>query len=287
MIETLVRKALPQRPEIEVLVPNYKEPILPVNHGGFGWFGLQAYNEQGQLMCHECGGFFDGLCNHIKGHGLGKKEYKKKYGLRLKARLASVSYSAMARKRLLSNPDAIANATVRIKSHRPSEANRLAGMAYSRSCAEFQNNRDSCPAQVLRALSGCADIFGSSVTSAQVQAHNPALLALCVARFGSFNKAKQLAGLASNPNVTQPQYHQTLVTEDMIAFHAKHNRWPESRDYETGQMVCSTAPLRRLGGLRRIREQAIQEFGLREGRNQRVSAATQKIEMELAGTARR
>ena len=107
--QTLVHKPLPQNPDIWVSVPNYKEPILPVA-GGFGWYGLQAYDWDGdKLMCHICGKFQNSIGKHsLQSHKLNPIDYRHKFGLLPRTSLSSKTSSAKRSemtKAMFNNPD--------------------------------------------------------------------------------------------------------------------------------------------------------------------------------------
>src|SRR5579859_1821499 len=68
----------------------YKEPMIPVEDG-FGFYGaITATKDNKHIQCHECGYFFQNLATHVnQGHKMSTKDYKEKFGLRLKDGLVS------------------------------------------------------------------------------------------------------------------------------------------------------------------------------------------------------
>lgn len=286
--QTLVKKYLPQNPDIEVLVPNYKEPILPVNHGGFGWYGLQAFNEQGQLMCHECGGFWDSLGRHVCKHGLNPKEYRLKYGLLMRTRLVSEKTYQNHRHSIERNPELLEKIKERCKGFKgnPHPGNNGHGsMAY-------KNMKDTCPAQLIRWLINLAEIYGPNITKPEVGISRPGLPKILQREFGSFNKAKQLARLVNNPahSMGEKTYNKELILEDMCRFYSKYNRWPVRGDYMRGEMICGLHPIFKNGGMIALRQEAMklrQEQEAAREMGETLDSLAQKIQMENAGRAMR
>jgi len=288
---TLTKKYLPQNPDIAVLVPNYKEPILPVNHGGSGWYGLMAYNEEGQLMCHECGGFFEQLCVHSKQkHGLSAHDYKIKYGLFSKTKLVSKKLSQKMRENILNHPEVIAQATANLLEFKKQGINSC--NRYRKDTLELQNLANSCPGQLIDRLLNAAKEYGEDVTETQIRRKNPTLISLLIKRFGSFNKAKQIARLVANTGVPQEAiYIKQLILEDMIAFYNKSNRWPRVTDYENHLLICSTGPIyKNFGGLVALRREATELRKEQEEariRGEQIIQYANKLEFEKAGLANR
>lgn len=284
--QTLVKKCLPQNPDIEVLLPNYKEPILSVNHGGFGWYGLMAYNEQGQLMCHECGEFWDSLAKHIHKHRMSSREYKAKYGLLQKTKLVSANESRRLSLAMLASPERIKIATELIR--KVQEKSR--GSHGEKIALEFQNMQDSCPAQVIRHLLDASKIYGPNVSITQADSFRPGLKHLIERRFGSINKAKQIAKLVTNQTGTAVFYTRQLILEDMCSFYSKYGLWPTRRDYNNGMMICTTTPIHRNGGILALRQEAMklrEEQEARRIRGEGIPQRANNIELENAGYARR
>ena len=287
MQETLVLKTLPQDPTIEVLVPNYKEPILPVNHGGFGWYGLQAYNQEGQLMCHECGTFWDSLGCHAKIHGLNPHDYRLRYGLRMSTRLTSAKEHAVCRKRYMASP------SYQRFLDKFSGNGRLAAPTRSpKNSLEALNARDSCPQQVLRRLVEASEVYGASVTIPQCRAFDSSLYPQIKRVYGSFNKAKQLVKLVTNAagsNGSNGRFTEIIILEDMCAFFERYHRWPRRVDYIAHLMLCSFTPVRRHGGIESLRQEAMKLKETQDAATQqadRIPAFAESIERQYAGSAR-
>lgn len=265
--EGLIKMTLPQDPTIEVLVPSYKEPILPVNDGGFGWYGLQAYHidGSGRLKCHECGEYFDSLDRHVRKHdGLSTREYKRKYGLLLKNRLVSDSLHMKRRSAILDNPILLNLSKERFMKIRELGAKSLKGHKWHWPL-ESKNKTETCPEQLLRWLFEAAEYYGLDITQAEANLYRSGLSKLLRIQFGSFNKAKQYLRLVTNsrggPNYkgSPTKYPKELILEDMCCFYSKCGQWPVCKDYREnkGVMLCSSGTLSRYGGIRALRQEAM------------------------------
>ena len=287
--QILVKKPLPQNPDIWVSVPNYKEPILPVSNG-YGWYGLQAYDFQGdKLMCHECGKMFGSLSEHIRKHELNPNEYRKKFGLLQKTRLESKTINDMKSRirkdYFVNNPD-IKRARIKtlISSKTTKSAANCKGI---KKRLQFFNLNDSCPEQVLRRLSYLASIFGDNISVSQVLSQDSSLIPQLNYYYGTFNKAKQLLKLTKNPAEGFTQYPKQLILEDIINFYRKNKRWPTKSDYAKKLLVCSSRPVQINGGIIKLRQEAQQLKAEQDKINSiDIKGIANKIEMEYAGRAR-
>lgn len=282
----LTKRALPQNPKIEVFVPNYKEPILPVNHGGFGWFGLNSYNEQGQIMCHECGVFRNSLGRHVEKHKLTAREYRIKYGLLSRSRLTSDATHANASLKIkegLLNPDALKK--------RQDQCRKLPKQKGSRrkNILELQNRNDTCPAQLLRALSAIAEGHDGNLSINDVRKCNSSLVDTLKIRFGTFNKAKQLLKLSTNISGTDVKFVKQFILEDICAFFWKYNRWPRNKDYRHGMMICSETTMLKQGTLGNLIQEATLLKDIQERNanfSKQLPRIAERLEMQNAGHAR-
>lgn len=64
-------------------------------------YNVPNYNDEGKIMCNECGCFFDCLGNHLRHtHHMTTSEYRKKYKYNKKVKLTSKDYSNFCRERM-------------------------------------------------------------------------------------------------------------------------------------------------------------------------------------------
>lgn len=287
---TFVKKSLPQNPDIEVLVPNYKEPILAVNRRGFGWYGLQAFNEQGQLMCHECGRFYEELSRHIKRHKLSSEDYKIKYGLLQTTKLVTIKAAQKYRDFILNDHKVYLATVRRLDKIRPPRNDNNRPKGTGNRILEYQNRFDTCKAQLIRCLFEASKVYGENITQSQAEQFRCGLVSLLCRNFGTFNKAKQLVRLIVNP-AHGKAFPKQFILENMCVFYSQHGRWPKQNDYSNGLMICkSPNTLSRNGGITALRQEAMklrEEQEERRVKGEQVVQYANKIEFENAGRAMR
>lgn len=64
-------------------------------------YDVPKFNEEGKIMCNECGRFFACLGRHLTySHNMNTSEYKKKYKYNRKVKLTSKNYSDFCRERM-------------------------------------------------------------------------------------------------------------------------------------------------------------------------------------------
>lgn len=64
-------------------------------------YDIPKFNEDGKIMCNECGRFFSCLGRHLNyAHNMSTSEYKKKYKYNRKVKLTSKDYSDFCRERM-------------------------------------------------------------------------------------------------------------------------------------------------------------------------------------------
>ena len=287
-MKLLIRKPLPQNQDIEVMVTDYKEPILPVNHGGFGWYGVQAYNDQGQLMCHECGGFYDHLGCHIRKHHLNRIEYKNKFGLLFQSNLSSAAAHEKNRILALERIAPVGKREALIT--RCKQLRRTTHRGANRGIAELVNRHDTCRAQLLRRLGELAIKYGKDISVMQVRAESTTLVGLLQREFGSFNEAKRLLRLQTREGGSRAKISRDVVIGDMVTFYNKYKRWPRMVDYRNKLLVCCDVVIRRMGGIGGLHQEAIELRGKQDTlrlMKDRIAQIATQIDMEYAGRSRR
>ena len=275
---------LPQDRKRRVYVPYYKDPILAVNHGGAGWYGLMAYNRDGNPMCHECGTFWPSLGNHVRSHGLTARAYKRKYGLLYKTSLSSNTHREKMKEvatERMAKPEARAALIQRCR-----KLPKPTGSKHNtRLVTELVNRHDTCRAQLLRRLADCADAHDGDVSALDVRGLSTTLVGLLQREFGSFNNAKALLNLTLNRPGAETKLTVGMVAQDALAFHSTHGRWPEMGDYRSRLLLCSDTTIRNRFGLDNViaAAKALQAKEMaRQERADSIQRRAVEIEMEFA-----
>jgi len=285
----LIKRTLPQNPKIEVFVPNYKEPILPVIDGGFGWLGLQSQNEHGQLMCQICMKFRNDLTRHIHEHKLSTREYRLRFQLMLKTELMSAEMKTKYHNIGIRNIQGIKAIKNNPKRHIFTGKERRNN--YGISSLQYQNKHDTCKAQLIRALIEISRIYGrQDISTTEIEEVRPGLSSICWKRFGSLNKAKQLAKLVINEPGIRRKFPESLILDDMCTFYLEHDRWPHYIDYINHIMICKIDTIYTHGGLKILRQKALpllEEKRKRINEAKRIPQITGVIELQFAGRGRR
>jgi len=172
-----------------------KEPFLSAGESVLG--ALEYDQSVDQVKCHECGIWIEGLGNHIKAHGMSRREYNQRFGLRDRCPLSSPSIREKHRN-LASGRYALGGNLRRVSKEKSiaaviaSNSNRKRGKT-----AELDNEEARCLAQSLFRLQLLAAQVGHTPTETERRAIGLGSPVLC-ARFGSTERAMRLIGLTPN-----------------------------------------------------------------------------------------
>lgn len=230
----------PDAPSGFVMLYNYKEPFMPFktdDGGGFGYQGVLLFDgEEDKVQCHFCGVWLHALGNHIqKEHSMNASDYKKIVGLAQSTALISETLRAKL----------IANGQERFKNIRPrqkkteEEKKKISEtMKAIGDLREYQNLRNTCPAQLLDRLKRKAQELGRCPTNREIS---------CIGTlskvFGSFREACLIAGLTplkqyeNRPgygrykNSRQKEFFLPVVQEYWI----KNGKFPRMKDFSKNE----------------------------------------------------
>jgi hypothetical protein len=166
-----------------------KEPFTAV---GKSVLGALEYDQDADLVkCHVCGSWLKSLGAHIRTHKLKKHEYKRRFGLALASSLNSIhtrrKHRTSAKNRMLCDMARIAQIA---------KPQRRRGKSIHRSI-EAYNRIGRCQAQLLYQIRRIAAQVGHTPTSAELISGGVSHHAVR-GRFGSLDKAMELAGLEAN-----------------------------------------------------------------------------------------
>lgn len=171
-----------------------KAPFVPAGESVLG--ALECDEFTGHVKCHECGTWIGGLGNHIKAHGLKRREYNLRFGLRERAPLSSMAIREKHR-------------SLATRAHRKGgnlhcvqpELNVAAIIAANKRrngpSGELNNEHAKCLAQCLFRLQTMAAELGHTPTDAERSKVGIGSSVL-IARFGSVDRAMRIAGLIPN-----------------------------------------------------------------------------------------
>lgn len=136
----------PDAPSGGVYFYNYKEPLMPFENG-FGYRGALIFDAvNDKIQCHFCGEWFDALQNHLaKEHSMRAAEYKERVGLNKKTALIN----ERVRARLIESGLDKRLQNLRIQGAKSAEQKRKISATLKENRAELQNQRNTCPEQLL------------------------------------------------------------------------------------------------------------------------------------------
>lgn len=168
-----------------------REEKAPFAPSGQSVLGAVEYDHANDLVkCHECGVWFSGLGNHIKTHGLNRREYNRRHGLSPKSSISSLGtrkkHSACAKRQGMSER------LIAARLARSRERKKNGPRA-----TELQNQVNRCAAQLLFRIQTLAARCGHTPGRNDLRAAGISASAIIV-RFGSMDKAMRMAGLAPN-----------------------------------------------------------------------------------------
>ena len=218
----------------------YKEPFMPVANG-YGFEGVLLHNkERNKVQCHVCGEWFGRIdCSHIRKHGYANvRDYKDEYGFKRSAVLISES----CRTKLIKHGQQQVRAGILRPFHQGNRFKYPHSLIQSRQAgrgeqtAEYKNEHDTCRLQLLRRLKdfstkmGKVDISINDIRNSD----DKSLPSLLFKYFGSFNKAKEIAGLIQNQQRVRIQIPQEIIIQELLDFHSQMGRNPTYSDIERG-----------------------------------------------------
>lgn len=230
-----------EAPSGSVYFYNYKEPLMKFKEG-FGYVGALIHDEtSNQVQCHFCGNWFDELGNHLhKEHNMTAGQYKEKVGLNKSTALVSETFRAKLIARGLE---------ARLKNLRPggkvSEKTRQKIAATLRAnCAEKQNQRNTCPEQLIERLVKIYNKVGRTprfhgsrtVKGKYIKSEVPFVETL-IKVYGSVKNACKVAGIPyRSPSETVKSFYAKAHCEERVVsfvreFFEREKRIPMSKEY--------------------------------------------------------
>jgi len=232
-----------------VTLYNYKSPFMPFKDG-FGYEGVLLFDgESDKVQCHFCGGWFDYLPGHIKTHGVGASAYKDIVGLRRSTALISESH----REKLVANrATSIANLKPgRKKTEEEKEKVRKTAKRNIQ-IRERQNERGTCPYQLLDRLEKVAQEVGRTPTRKEIDGFDAALTRV----YGSVKNAMKLINLkprkpGQNISTKKVRYTRESLIVLLQNFVKTHDRLPVSSDYRRRIIPSNDTFRRHFGSLKK------------------------------------
>jgi len=220
---------------------------------GFGYVGAVTQTNDGEhIQCHVCGYFYHNLGAHVyKRHGIKVREYREKYGLRLREGLLSPRERVRAQIRYNNGARGKNRATVAAKARAirkkkvESGELKLGGNQWS---AQRRNEKGNCKAQTLAKIKNMYDRDGV-VTERKFKKEYGGLSTVKY-WFGSWNSALK--------ELKIPEYRQREsmnrdermgnIIEQIQAFYKEHGRTPQASDFDTNEKLENHSAVRHIFG---------------------------------------
>lgn len=231
-----------------VTLYNYKEPFMLFKQG-YGYEGVLLMDgKTDKIQCHFCGDWFNYLPKHLlKEHNMLAHQYKTLVGLNKTTALISES----ARQNLIAVglESRMKNLVKKEKGvHKVSEeTKKKISAVLSKITRETQNNKGTCPEQLLDRIKLLAKQLGHVPTIREVTNVDT-----IKARFGSFNRALKLAGLTPRKpgenrvhrvNKNTDAENRKKVIADLRSFKDTHGRYPSMSDVRRGFLPPNTGTI--------------------------------------------
>lgn len=224
----------PSFPDVNTKI--YKEPMQRVEEG-FGYYGaLTTTNDGKHVQCHLCGYFYRNLGVHVRNnHKMEVRDYRIKYGLRLKESLlapvekvkAQERYNLYARKtreefRAMA---ALAQATIKEKGIKPG------GNMWT---AQTRNEKGNCREQTIAKIKACAALNdGYLIITTFLSEYGYGQTSVVNSHFGSWDNAIKEAGVMSwrDRLKTAAGQRRQETLGAIQRFYREEGRTPQSSDF--------------------------------------------------------
>lgn len=206
------------------------EEKAPFVSSGKSVHGAIEYDREAEkVKCHECGEWFRKIGIHIKNsHPISSvPNYKSKHGIRRCSSLSTPDLRAQMSSNAKRNSKFIGNYNNRkyltIKSAAP-----RGGVG-----PEYYNEKGYCPVQIPNKIIAKAAELGRTPAGSDFK---PGFLSAARARYGSWSKACQAAGLQPNA-LHGKRYSHELLREALMDFYVLNQRLPRRTEWGNGRLA--------------------------------------------------
>lgn len=221
----------------------YKEPMIK-NDTGYGYVGAIVQSTNGShIQCNECGYFYGNLAGHVLNyHKIAPRDYKIKYGLRVRDGLVSPMYKELARERFKDHPITERAAEYALLAKAALAKSRADGMKpYNLDTGgswipQLRNERGVCADQLLEKIKQLAADIGRTPNYNDFgRAYGWGAACSVQTLHGSWDKAIIKTGLlhwkAKRRQNVDAQKDKILT--QIIEWYKTHHRTPRTVDFDT------------------------------------------------------
>ncbi len=259
------RRADQMRMQRELILGNYKEPLLEVEEGkGFGYYGALRITPSGDgVQCHLCGLAFPHLSFHLRwAHEITAKEYRKRFKLSYHARLISEKFREAAKQRRLAwqaslTPEARAKMFKELAAA-GKKALQDNGYKKSTEALEVKNKKGTCPDQLLVKIKEAADALGHQPSFAEFNKFVGTYRYINAIRrtFGTWGNALAKLGYKSQRQKKFSSYEPEELLIYLKEFAARHHTTPTNSDCARGLIPSASVYKKHFGGIVKARAAA-------------------------------
>lgn len=248
---------------------NYKEPLKKVE-GGYGYMGAILTTPDGAaIQCHICGKLYKSLSMHIfNNHEITVREYKEKYGLAYRTSLVSEQERTRMKEMTLEWLKNMSQTQKDAFKKRQSEGykeylKQKLDRKQPKLTLESKNRRGTCPDQLLAKLNEVAKSIGHSPSKREFIDYwqSQKYVHIIYATFGSWDKAKQMAGLSKSSSenmsgVKKIRHERDELLEYLNIFYKENGKVPTETDCRRGLIPDSGIYRKMFGSFPKAREEA-------------------------------
>jgi len=218
----------PDAPSGFVKMYNYKEPFMKFKSefGSFGFEGVLLFDgTSDKVQCHLCGDWFKSLPHHIfREHNMRSSYYKSLVGLRQTTALIGES---TREKLILSAINSKKVNNLIPGRQKTNEQREKISYTLKNSCRETQNERGTCPEQLIERLKTRAKELGRCPTQREIS-----FLPTLTKVYGNFREACIIAGL--NPlklgrTLVKSKFTIEYTKGEIKKFFEENNHFPNSK----------------------------------------------------------
>lgn len=252
---------------------NYKEPLLEVGPGGFGYLGAILMSLDGEKMqCHICGKLFGDVGTHSRqAHKVTVDEYKERFELARTTSLISESVRESRKNQMLlilsrmtfdQRKKIRRNSAAAYRLWRFENKEKIASIRWNISL-ETKNKRGTCPDQLLEKIREVQKTLGKTPSKIEFihETGTQRFVHLIYKTFGSYKKAVQMAGLppavsSCGKGLKRKKYSDDELLEYLNIYHKEEGHIPTETDCRRGLIPASGVYKRHFGSLPKARELA-------------------------------
>lgn len=203
---------------------------------------IELSDDQQQLKCHECGGWFEDLGHHVHGaHAMKAKSYKRAHGLKISAALCNDRIRL--RRIQIALQHGLAN---KARPFQKGSRSLRKGKKQTPLPTSYYNQRRNCAAQLAHDVRALADRLKHLPSRSDIERAGISV-AILNSRYGSVGKALKTVLDKMPPKRSRKWYSDEELIGWIKNFVNTHKRPPFVSDCKRGLLVANTTFAKRFG----------------------------------------